>query len=256
MDDAVLESREGPVLRIIINRPERRNALNADVMRRISDALTRADADGTIRVVILTAAGDMAFCAGADLSNDATFDIATRPRTDYADMFRVARQLGKPIVARVNGACMAGGIGLLCLADIAVTREDAKFGLPEVKVGLFPMQVLAHLQHMIPDRVLRSWCLTGASFGAGEALQAGLVSQIVAPEQLDAAVDSITASLIANSPAALRRGKYALSALADMTFEQRLAFAEGQIGLMAGSPDAVEGIAAFGEKRLPKWKSQ
>ena len=251
MTTLVKESRQDGRLVLTIDRPERRNALNAEVIAALQDALHRAEADRTIRAVVLTGAGDEAFCAGADLGADAfAFDYAT-PTIAYADLLRTARTLTVPLVARVNGACMAGGMGLLAMCDLAIAAPHAIFGLPEAKVGVFPMQVLAVLQAQLPQRCLAQLCLTGDPIDAARAREIGLVNEVA--DDLDGALERLLARLQGNSPTALRRGLYAMKAMRSMSFEEAIAFAEGQIGLLAMTQDAREGIAAFKEKRRPQW---
>jgi enoyl-CoA hydratase/carnithine racemase len=153
----ILEAR-GQAFWITLNRPERRNALNADVIAGVRAGLRQAQGNAAIRVIVITGSGDRAFCAGADLQpgSNFVFDCA-QPTTDYADMLRDAYAINLPIVARINGACVAGGMGLLCMADVAIASDHATFGLSEVKVGVFPMQVLSLLQHMVSPRKLREW---------------------------------------------------------------------------------------------------
>jgi len=248
---AVQVTRQDARLRLTIDRPARRNALNADVIRELHDALQRVRADPTVRAVVLTGAGDDAFCAGADLGSDAfVFDYA-RPTVAYADLLRTARTVDVPLVARVNGACMAGGIGLLAMCDLAVAAPHAIFGLPEAKVGVFPMQVLAVLQAQVPQRFLTQLCLTGDPIDAARAREIGLVNEVA--DDLDGALERLLARLVGNSPTALRRGLYAMKAMRSMSFDEAIAFGEGQIGLMALTQDAREGIAAFKDKRTPQW---
>ncbi|HSW18702.1 MAG TPA: enoyl-CoA hydratase-related protein [Ramlibacter sp.] len=251
MTTLVKESRQDGRLVLTIDRPERRNALNAEVIATLQDALHRVKADPTVRAVVLTGAGEEAFCAGADLGADAfEFDYAT-PTIAYADLLRTAHSLAVPLVARVNGACMAGGMGLLAMCDLAIAAPHAIFGLPEAKVGVFPMQVLAVLQSQVPQRCLAQLCLTGDPIGAARAREIGLVNEVA--DDLDAALERLLARLQANSPTALRRGIYAMKAMRSMSFQEGIAFAEGQIGLLAMTQDAREGITAFKEKRKPQW---
>ena len=251
MTSVVKASRQDARLLLTIDRPERRNALNADVIGALHEALHRARSDDTIRAVVLTGAGDEAFCAGADLGADAfAFDYAT-PTNAYADLLRTARTLEVPLIARVNGACMAGGMGLLAMCDLTIAAPHAVFGLPEAKVGVFPMQVLAVLQAQVPQRFLTQLCLTGDPIDAARAREIGLVNE-VAPD-LDGALERLLSRLQSNSPTALRRGLYAMKAMRSMSFEQAIAFGEGQIGLLALTQDAREGIAAFKDKRRPRW---
>lgn len=251
MTTFVKESRRDGQLVLTIDRPERRNALNAEVIAVLQHALHRVKADPAVRAVVLTGAGDEAFCAGADLGADAfAFDYAT-PTIAYADLLRTARTLTVPLVARVNGACMAGGMGLLAMCDLAIAAPHATFGLPEVKVGVFPMQVLAVLQSQIPQRCLAQLCLTGDPLDAARAREIGLVNEVA--DDLDGALERLLSRLLSNSPTALRRGLYAMKAMGSMSFEEAIAFGEGQIGLLAMTQDAREGIGAFKDKRRPQW---
>ncbi len=250
----VLTERRGAALWMRLNRPERRNALNDEVVRGISDAMAAAEADPAVRVLVVTGAGDKAFCAGGDLSPDGAFNFDfAQPRSVYGDMLRQSQDCPLPIIAAVNGACMAGGMGLLAMADVAVAVEGATFGLPEARLGLFPMQVLSLLKALVPPRRLREWALTGASFDAGTAREAGLINRIVAPEALEAVVSEIAELMARCSPTALRRGKYAMRALDSMGFDEAIAFAESQISLMSLTEDAREGLASFTEKRRPNF---
>lgn len=249
----LLSERVGPVLLLTLNRPERRNALNDELIL----ALTRAFAEvpPSVRAIVLTAEGDKAFCAGADLDPQTglfAFDYAT-PTSTYANMLRAARRTTVPVIGRINGHCLAGGMGLLAVCDMAVAVEDAKFGLPEVKVGVFPMQVAAILQAMLPPRRFAELCFTGEMVGAEEARGIGLVNYVVPPEALDAKIEWLLARITDKSPAAIRRGKYALTAMAGMTVDQAIAYMEAQVGLVALTEDAKEGMAAFAEKRPPDW---
>jgi methylglutaconyl-CoA hydratase len=164
---AVLHEKRDYAFWITINRPDKRNALNDDVIAGIREGYRLAHADGDVRVIVLTGAGEKAFCAGADLQAGKTFQFeAARPTLAYADMLRAAHAATLPAIARVNGACMAGGIGLLCMTDLAVAADHVTFGLPEVKVGVFPMQVLSLLQSLVPQRTVREWALAGEPFSA------------------------------------------------------------------------------------------
>lgn len=250
----VLTEVRGATLWITINRPDKRNALHAGVIEGIRAGIRRAHADPAVRAIVLTAAGEKAFCAGGDLQpgKGFAFDFS-QPNLAYADLLREAQAATLPIVARVNGTCMAGGMGLLCMVDMAVAADHALFGLPEVKVGVFPMQVLSLLQNLAPRRVVREWALTGEPFDAVTAQAHGLVNHVVPAAELDVKVDWLIARLADKSPTAIRRGKYAMRAIEAMSFEQAIAYTESQIGLLALTEDAKEGLAAFNEKRRPAW---
>jgi enoyl-CoA hydratase/carnithine racemase len=253
-DATVLHEKRGHAFWITINRPDKRNALNASVLAGIVDGYRRAHEDNDVRVIVLTGTGTKAFCAGADLQPGAgfAFDLA-KPNLDYADMLRTAQNATKPTIARINGVCMAGGIGLLCMTDMAIASDDVIFGLPEVKVGVFPMQVLSLLQSIAPLRLVREWCITGEPFSAAEAKDAGLLNHVVPAAELDAKVEWLVSRIIDKSPTAIRRGKYAMRALAAMSFDQGIAYTESQIAILSMTQDAKEGMAAFAEKRKPVW---
>jgi enoyl-CoA hydratase/carnithine racemase len=254
-NNSVLLEKRGQALWISINRPEKRNALNSEVIAGIVRGYRDAHDDPAIRVIVLTGAGDKAFCAGADLQNTGgafAMDFA-RPNVDYADLLRLSQNATKPAIARVNGVCMAGGMGLLCMTDMAVAADHVLFGLPEVKVGVFPMQVMSLLQSIAPRRLINEWSLTGEPFDARAALAAGLLNHIAPAAELDAKVDWLIGRIVDKSPTAIRRGKYAMRAIASMSFDESIAYTESQIALLAMTEDAKEGLKAFGEKRKPSW---
>lgn len=251
MSQDLIVTHDGPVLRLTINREERRNAMSADVLNGISAAFDRAETDRSIRVIVLTGAGDKAFCAGADLQGDAFKIDPSEPYQRYANLMRRSRQVTVPIVARVNGACMAGGMGLMAMADLVVAHERAVFGLPEVKVGVFPAQVLAMISNLVPPRALNELVITGEPITAAEARSIGLVNYVTS--DLDAKTDWLVSRIVDKSPAAIRRAVYTMKRLPDMTFEAAAAFTESQIALTSATEDAKEGTTAFREKRKPNW---
>jgi enoyl-CoA hydratase/carnithine racemase len=254
-DDSVILEKRKDAFWITINRPDKRNALNGEVIGGIARGYREAHDDNDVRVIVVTGAGDKAFCAGADLKNSgAAFAMDfSRPNADFADLLRLSQNATKPAIARVGGVCMAGGMGLLCMTDLAVAAEQAIFGLPEVKVGVFPMQVLSLLQSMVPPRLLNEWALTGEPFDAKAAQAAGLLNHVVPAAVLDAKVEWLIGRVVDKSPTAIRRGKYAMRAIASMSFDQSIAYTESQIAILAMTEDAKEGLKAFAEKRKPVW---
>ena len=248
----LIQEVRGSVLWLTIQREERRNAMSPAVIAGLSAALTTANADRSVRAIVLTGAGEAAFCSGADLQAGNSFQFdAARPQLAFADLLRTARASHVPLIARVNGACMAGGMGLLAMCDLAVAAPHARFGLPEVKIGVFPAQVLSVLQGLIGRRMLSELCITGEPIDAQQALACGLVNAVC--EDLDAGVQALLSRITDKSPAAIRRGLYLMKQVEGMPFEQSMAFTEGQIGLFALTEDAAEGQAAFREKRAPQW---
>jgi enoyl-CoA hydratase/carnithine racemase len=260
MNDApeIILDRRDDCLWVTINREARRNAINPAVIAGIHAAVEAAAAEPALRAIVLTGVGDKAFCAGADLSKGTdVFQAAPdEPTTDFGRLARAVRTLGIPLIARVNGACVAGGMGLMALCDLAVAADHARFGLPEVKVGVFPMQVLVFLRAIMHARHINELCLTGELITASRALEMGLVNEVVPAADLDARVEALVAKLRAASPAALRRGKQAISAMEMMAFPEAIAFAEAQIALASRSSDAAEGLAAFTERRAPRWAAK
>jgi methylglutaconyl-CoA hydratase len=247
--------REGAVVRLTIDRPEQRNALTPEVLAGLQAGIARATDEDGVRAIVLTGAGDAAFCAGADLKVAAAslrHDPA-KTTTDFADLLRALVTCPLPLVARVNGHCMAGGMGLLAACDLAVATERATFGLPEVKVGLFPMQVLSVLRPLVSERLLWEMCLTGEPITAHQAREAGLVNYVAAPAELDAKLAWLVARVVDKSPTAQRRGKYALRAIVGQTWAQALPYLETQFATLAMTEDAAEGRRAFAERRPAAW---
>lgn len=251
----LLVERRDAVLWLTIQREERRNAMSHGVLAAMGQAIADAQGDRTVRAIVITGAGAKAFCAGADLQSANAFTTDySEPLGHFARLLRVAKASNIPLVARINGACMAGGMGLLAMCDMAVAARHAVFGLPEVKVGVFPAQVLSVLQHLIPRRKLAELCITGEPFDAAAALEMGLVNYV--DDDVDAKLDWLLARLLDKSPAAIRRGLYTMKKIETMAFEESMSFTESQIALFTLTEDAKEGQAAFQQKRKPEWKGQ
>jgi enoyl-CoA hydratase/carnithine racemase len=251
----LLVQQRGPVLWLTIDRQERRNAMSHAVLAGMAQAIDAAQSQRELRAIVITGAGSKAFCAGADLQAAQAFTTDySEPHGHLAQLLRRARASNLPLIARVNGACMAGGMGLLSMCDLAVAASDCVFGLPEVKVGVFPAQVLTVLQHLIPRRKLAEMCLTGEPLTAAEALECGLVNYVA--DDVDAKLDWLLARLLDKAPAAIRRGLYTMKSIDTMAFEQSMAFTESQIALFTLTEDAKEGQQAFQQKRKPDWKGQ
>jgi enoyl-CoA hydratase/carnithine racemase len=245
----------GPVLWLTITREERRNAMSHGVLAGMAQAISAAQTDRGIRAIVITGAGTKAFCAGADLQSAKAFTTDySEPHGHLAQLLRVAKVSTVPLIARVNGACMAGGMGLMSMCDMAVAASHAVFGLPEVKVGVFPAQVLSVLQHLIPRRKLAEMCLTGEPITAAQALEYDLVNYV--DEDVDVKLQWLLERLLDKSPAAIRRGLYTMKKIEAMAFEESMSFTESQIALFTLTEDAKEGQKAFQEKRKPVWQGQ
>jgi enoyl-CoA hydratase/carnithine racemase len=254
IDQELLVEQRGALLWLTINREARRNAMSHDVLAGMQLAIDAAQTNRDVLAIVITGVGSKAFCAGADLQSASAFT------TDYSDptghlarLLRSAKASHIPLIARVNGACMAGGMGLMAMCDMAVSAPEAIFGLPEVKVGVFPAQVLAVLQHLIPRRKLAEMCLTGEPLTAPQALDIGLINYVSSDEGLDAKLHWLLDRLLDKSPAAIRRGLYTMKKIEAMSFEEAMSFTESQIALFTLTEDAKEGQKAFQEKRKPVW---
>ena len=245
----------GLALWIWIDREERRNAINKEVISGIESAVTAALSNEGVRSIVLTGAGRKAFCAGADLTEGPqTFTFGLdQPMTDFGRLARTMRDVDVPVIGRINGDCVAGGMGLMSLCDLVVVADHARFGLPEARVGVFPMQVLVFLRNMIGARHINELCLTGELIDAARAREIGIANYVVPFEKLDTEVEVLITKLAEMSPVALRRGKYAIAAMERMAFHEALAFAETLISVTALTPDAAEGLTAFNERRKPRW---
>lgn len=257
MNEVVKTDRDGAVLRITINRPERRNALNEEVCAGIAAAIDEAEATHGVRVIVLTGSGDKVFCAGGDLKPGAdgtpfVIDPAN-PRHYVIQLFRRLERCGVPVIARVNGHALAGGLGLVCACDMAVSTDVAQFGVPECKLGLFPMMILSYLMRIIPRRKLYEIATTGEPFSAAEALAMDIVNHVVPAAQLDAKLEWLIARIADKSPTAIKLGKQAFRAIEDMPLDKAFEYTQLMLPLMAMTADAKEGFAAFNEKRAPQW---
>lgn len=252
--------RRGPVQWLVIDRPERRNALNAEVVRLIDAGIAAAMADDTCRAIVITGSGDQAFCAGADLQKSVkggAFDVDfAHPRHYIVDLFKRMQDCPLPIVARVNGHAMAGGFGLLCACDMAVAADDIRIGTPEAKVGVTPMMILPLMQRVLPARRLQEMCVTAEQFSAAQALEWGVVNYLAPRAQLDEKLDWLLARILDKSPTAIRLGKQAFNAMRDMDLRASLEYAQAMVPVMSSTMDAREGMAAFQDKRPPAWTGQ
>jgi enoyl-CoA hydratase len=266
MSDLRVAEADG-ILRLHVDRDRKRNSLDAVLVADLSAALSAVSAD--VRVVYLTTAGEV-FCAGADLSLMSDFaGDESGESSVYSTQQRVHEGRGgvraivaamracpAPVVVRVQGACLAGGFGLLLGSDVAIASDTATFGLPELNLGLWPFMVSALLvRHMSPKAAMELM-LTGRRFSTEEAFNFGLVSRVVPHEQLDAHCESFVTDLAGRAPMALRAGKAAFWQLQDPTSANDLAAMESRLSLLCETRDAAEGLAAFRDRRAPVWEGR
>jgi enoyl-CoA hydratase/carnithine racemase len=247
---------DGPVARVTIDRPERHNAMSFQVMQELGESIELARTDDDVRVVILTGAGERAFCAGADLGGIGSNAGPARmheARGGPAAIFKALWPLGKPTIARVRGYCLAGGFGLALSCDFVVASDDSTFGAPEIDIGLWPYQITVPLIRSMPPKVALDLMLTGRKVKAPEGERMGFVSRLVPADELDRTVDDLAATLAAKSAVVTRWGRNAFYRTVDMAGEEALDYLHAMLTVATHTDDAAEGLAAFAEKRAPKW---
>lgn len=248
-------ARDGTVETITLSHPKRRNAIGPRMMTELWWAIDDARSSDDVRSIVLAGEG-AAFCSGgdfADITAGSAAPVAALPARDFVALLSAIVQSDKPIVAKVNGDALGGGLGLVAASTFAVASTAATLGTPEIDVGLFPMVIMAVLARHVPRRRLLEMMLLGQKFGADEAARLGLVNRAVAPDRLDAEVDAITAALAAKSPTAVRLGLRAFAAQDDLELERALPLLQERLFEILGTEDAREGLGAFLEKRPPKW---
>jgi len=253
---AVADSESG-IHTISIDREEKRNALDRATCAELRQAFRDAGARPDVRVIVLRGAGDRAFCAGADLKEMQGHASVAESREHFDAVRLVIEEMvgvPQPVIARVPGFALAGGCGLAVAADFTIASESAVFGLPEISLALLPLVVSAPLYRAIGSRkALLDLVLTGRRVAAAEAKSLGLVTRVVADDRLDAEIDELCAALAALSPAALRMGKEAVYTMCEMETHGAMKYLREMITLTSRTEDAAEGIAAFFEKREPRW---
>ena len=242
-----------------LNRPDVHNAFDEHVIAELTQALRALDADAGVRVVVLAGRGK-SFCAGGDLGwmrrmSGYGHDENLRDAGALAEMLRTLATLSKPTLARVHGAALAGGTGLVAACDLVVATPNASFGTTEVRLGLVPATIGPYVIRAIGVRAAQRYFLTGERFGAAEAQRLGLVHEVVEADALDARIGELVEALRAGGPRALGAAKRLLADVTDRPIDATLiAHTSAVIADARGSDEAREGIAAFFEKRHPAWR--
>jgi len=250
------EAQDG-VVRLTLNRPEKRNALSQELLARLEEQLERIAADAAARVVVLAANGP-AFCAGHDLG-----EMVGCSEDAYRELFSLCsrvmlglRRLPQPVIARVHGLATAAGCQLVAACDLAVASENAAFATPGVKIGLFCTTPMVPLVRAVPPKDAHEMQFTGQSISARRAYEVGLINRVVAPDDLDAAVKSYADAILASSPLTVRLGKEAF--YAGLALDEAAAY-ERATAVMTDNAlrcDAQEGMTAFLDKRRPQWRGE
>jgi enoyl-CoA hydratase/carnithine racemase len=254
----VLLAVDGHVATVTLNRPDQRNPLSATMLRDLAAAFRWCRDESDVRVTVLTGAGRV-FCAGADLTSfdgDMTELERYRSRELFVDLFILMSELGKPIVGRINGHALAGGLGLACSCDILVALDTATFGTPEINIGIWPMMIQAILSRSIPRSVLLEMEMLGQRWTATQLQSLGVINRVVTHEQLDPIVNEIAESLAKKSPVAMHLGRDSFYRHQDMDFAAAMRYLHGQFLLVSQTEDSREGIQAFFEKREPDFKGR
>ncbi|MFH2009276.1 MAG: enoyl-CoA hydratase-related protein [bacterium] len=240
---------------LTINREAKRNALSGKTLAQLDKALDRAAEDDAVRVLCITGAGKKSFCSGADLTSLGGGDPAEAMRA-YAALLKRMDDYPKPLVARVDGHCLAGGTGLLLSCDIAYARQSVMFGTPELNVGLFPMMIGKLIFRAASRMKAMEMIYTGRKLTAAEAEEMGLITRAYPDEELDAAVQHTLDAIAEKAPVAARIGRQALAAVAAMDLGEALDYLCDKLGEVLTTEDAMEGLMAFLQKRKPEWKGR
>jgi enoyl-CoA hydratase len=247
------------VATVTLNRPEQRNALSAELLAELVDAILRVRDDEEVRAVVLTGAGDNVFCAGADLGGFAA-DVPLVQKhygSDlFLDFFKLMPRLGKPSLCAANGHVLAGGLGLALSCDLVIAKQGATFGTPEINVGAFPYMIMSLIYRNVPRKRVNEMMLLGERLSAEEAVSYGLANKVVPADEFDAAVAEWAGKLASKSPVLMRLGHDAMYRQQDMALDDALEYLRSQLSLTFTTEDIQEGVQAFFEKREPNWKGR
>ncbi|MBI5495139.1 MAG: enoyl-CoA hydratase/isomerase family protein [Deltaproteobacteria bacterium] len=259
MTDTLLISTSDGIRTLTLNRPERRNALSAELQAALHGALRDAAVDSAVRCVVLTGTGDKAFCSGGDLQQMGMEEgwLAVHDgRFGFAELLLGMLDFNKPLVARVGGNVLAGGVGLVLACDLVIAADDVTVSTPELQRGLFPMMISALMVRELGRKRATELILLGDKWSAQQAREAGMVNFVVPRAALDDKTSEVASKLAAASPAVMGLGKKALRVSSEMGLREALAFLHSQLSINLMTEDAMEGIAAFLEKRPPQWKGR
>jgi methylglutaconyl-CoA hydratase len=253
-------TRDGAILRLTLNRPDVRNAFDEEVIAALTRTARETAADPTIRAVVLNGAGPV-FCAGADLgwmtkAIAYTQEENLRDAEDLARMLELLDSMPVPLIARVQGAALGGGVGLVAVCDIVVAADDAVFGFSEVKLGILPAVISPYVLAKTGAAAARELFLTGMRFGAARAREIGLVHAVVPEAGLDAAIDGYLAEILTSGPGAIAAAKSLIREIHGVSPANVIGVTTSRIARQRVSPEGQEGMRAFLEKRRPSWTSR
>ncbi len=249
----------GGVATVTLNDPEKRNMLSGQMLAELVAAMKEARDSEEVRAVVLTGAGEKAFCAGADLGGFAA-EVPLVQKHFASDLFleffRLMPRLGKPSLCAVNGHCLAGGMGLMLSCDLVIAKEGATFGTPEINVGAFPYMIMAIIYRNVPRKKVNEMMLLGERLSGEQAVEYGLANKVVPAAEFDGAVAEWATKLASKSPVLMRLGHDAMYRQQDMAVDDALEFLRSQLSLTFTTEDIREGVEAFFDKRDPNWKGR
>jgi enoyl-CoA hydratase/carnithine racemase len=255
MYTTILLDEQGPIARVTLNRPDKRNPIGPATCGELVHALARIKTTKETRIVVLTGAGPV-FSAGGDLAAMQQPGKDGVPPASLVELFVAMHELGKPIIAMVNGHALAGGLGLMVACDLVVAADSAQFGTTEISVGLWPMMITAEITRSVGRKRALEMMLTGVRMTAAEAHDAGLVNRVVPAAELEGETLKLALQIAEKSPAAISLGLKAFYRSQDMEFEPQLRYLQAELSRVLALEDAAEGIAAFLGKRPPVWKGR
>jgi enoyl-CoA hydratase/carnithine racemase len=244
------------VARIAMDRPQARNALSDELLDDLQAAFEAARADDAVRCVVLASTHEKVWSAGGDLGGFAAQAplVHKHAATDrFPRLFRTIGDLGKPTLCAANGHVLAGALGLALACDLIVAAETARFGTPEINVGIFPFMIMALIYRNVGRKKANELLLLGEQISAAEAERIGIVNRVVAPDELDAAVADWARALASKSPLLMRLGKQAMYRQQDLPLDAALEYLHGVFSLALSTDDIQEGVKAFFDKREPVW---
>jgi enoyl-CoA hydratase len=247
------------VATIALDQPDTRNALSNELLDELIAALEAARDDPNVRCVVLTSTHERVFSAGANLggfAGDTSLVEKHLGTARFPRLFRLIGELGKPTICAANGHVLAGALGIALACDLILASEGARFGTPEINVGVFPFMIMALIYRNVPRKKTNELLLLGEQISAAEAAEIGIVNRVFAPEEFEAGVREWAEKLAAKSPLIMKLGKDAMFRQLDMAFLDALDFLRAQLAIALSTEDIQEGVRAFFEKREPEWKGR